>query len=265
MVLLSLLLVLKDYWVHLEWKPSSPVGSITSCRKWPLPASPAPSSTLGRVTLSERPPLRTLSQPLYASSLPTRSSLLALCFPRSSYCNSYPWLCSFSCLLPSSIYCKLMSQGKCLAIVCLAPVCSINISGMKGQVQTLEVLPFCHLQKIFLRGVMVWTSNSWHPVEARNRKKCWQCLVVPKLLEWPVPWPWPCPSPLACPLLQVPEPSSSPKMAFRKGSDKPRYTGKRERAHRKSDFPGGTEPACLPMQETQEMGVWPLGWKDPLE
>ena len=33
-------------------------------------------------------------------------------------------------------------------------------------------------------------------------------------------------------------------------------------------FPGGTsskETACLPMQETLEMQVQSLGWKDPLE
>ena len=120
-----------------------------------LAVSVHPPGLSQRVTFSERRALMTLSQPLCHSSLPTSSYLLAVCFLCSTYCSSYPSLCSFSCLLPSSIHGKLVSQGKRLPVVCLAPICSVNISGMKGQVQNLEVLSLCLLQKIFLRGVMV--------------------------------------------------------------------------------------------------------------
>lgn len=120
-----------------------------------LAVSVHPPGLSQRVAFSERRPLMTLSQPLCHSSLPTSSYLLAVCFLCSTYCSSYPSLCSFSCLLPSSIHCKLVSQGKRLPVVCLAPICSVNISGMKAQVQNLEVLSLCLLQKIFLRGVMV--------------------------------------------------------------------------------------------------------------
>lgn len=96
--------------------------------------------------------------------------------------------------------------------------------------QKLEALPLLLLWN-FLKGATLWTCNFRHPVGGGNKEKCWQCLVVPKLVRFP----WPIPSlnfdfdlDCALPLPHVHRctawPLCFPKMAFRKRSDKLRYT-----------------------------------------